>query len=80
MVNWYGVRINAEDEWLNTFVLDPGWVQTDLGNEGARTFGIEQAPTTVEESVAGMYRVLSTTTKEKYGGKVVLYTGEVQSW
>jgi NAD(P)-dependent dehydrogenase (short-subunit alcohol dehydrogenase family) len=25
IVNWYGVRINAEDEWLNAFVLDPGW-------------------------------------------------------
>ena len=80
MVNWYGVRINAEDEWLNTFVLDPGFVQTDLGNEGARAFGMEQAPTTVDESVGGMYQVLTTATKNKYGGKVVLYTGEVQTW
>ena len=80
MVNWYGVRINAEDEWLNTFVLDPGFVQTDLGNEGARTFGMDQAPTTVDESVGGMYQVLTTATKDKYGGKIVLFTGEVQIW
>jgi hypothetical protein len=80
VVSWYGVRINAEDEWLNTFVLDPGFVQTDMGNEGARTFGMEQAPTTVGESVGGMFQVLTTATKEKYGGKVVLYTGEVQAW
>lgn len=78
VVTWYGVRINAEDEWLNTFVLDPGFVQTELGNEGARTFGMEEAPTTVDESVGGMVDVLTTGTKEKYGGKVVLYNGEVQ--
>lgn len=33
---WYGIRINFEDAWLNTFVLDPGWVQTDMGNSGAK--------------------------------------------
>jgi len=77
-VTWYGVRINAEDEWLKTFVLDPGWVQTEMGNEGARTFGMQEAPTTVDEAVNGLYNVLTTATKEKYGGKVVLFTGEVQ--
>lgn len=77
-LTWYGIRINAEDEWLNTFLLDPGWVQTEMGNEGARTFGVEKAPVTVEDSVNGMYEVLTTATKEKWGGKVVLYTGEVQ--
>ena len=78
MVAWYGVRINAEDEWLNTFVMDPGWVQTEMGNEAARLFGVAEAPTTTEDSVNGLYNVLTTATKEKYGGKVVLYTGEVQ--
>lgn len=77
-VAWYGVRINAEDEALNTFVLDPGWVQTDMGNAAANHFGIAAAPTTEEESVNGLFNVLTTATKEKYGGKVVLYTGEVQ--
>ncbi len=77
---WYGVRINAEDEWLNTFVMDPGFVQTEMGNFGARTFGMAEAPTTVDESTGGMYEVLTTATKEKYGGKCVLFTGEVQVW
>ena len=80
MVFWYGVRINAEDEWLNSFVLDPGFVQTELGNLGARTFGMVEAPITVEDSTGGMYNVLTTATKEKYGGKCVLFTGEVQEW
>ncbi|RYP75462.1 hypothetical protein DL771_002347 [Monosporascus sp. 5C6A] len=80
MLQWYGVRINAEDEWLNAFILDPGWVQTDMGNTGAKHFGLEEAPTSFEDSVDGLLQVLTTATKEKYGGKVVLYTGEPQAY
>ena len=29
------------------------WVQTDMGNDGARAVGMEQAQITVEESTAG---------------------------
>ncbi|KAJ5363672.1 uncharacterized protein N7496_009385 [Penicillium cataractarum] len=77
---WYGVRINAEDEWLNTFVLDPGWVQTEMGNSAANDWGIESAPDTIEKSTNGMVRVITEGTKQQYGGRVVLYTGEIQEW
>ena len=80
MVNWYGIRINAEEDWLNTFVLEPGFVQTDMGNTAAWGFGMEKAPTTVDESVNGLYRLLTTATKEEYGGKVISYTGEIKDW
>ncbi|KAI0202533.1 hypothetical protein F4808DRAFT_65385 [Astrocystis sublimbata] len=80
MLFWYGVRINAEEDWLNTFILDPGWVQTDMGNYAARTWGYEQASTGIDEAMDSVFNVLQTATKEKYGGKAVLYTGEVQEW
>ena len=80
MLNWYGVRINAEDDWLNAFVLDPGFVQTDMGNEAASFFGMEQATLTVDESADGMFRVITTGTKEDFGGRLVFYTGEVLAW
>ncbi|KAI2463054.1 NAD(P)-binding protein [Annulohypoxylon bovei var. microspora] len=79
-VNWFVVRINAEDEWLNTFALGPGWVQTELGNTGARGLGFEKAPVSVEESLDGMMRMLAITSKEKHGGKMVSYDGEVSDW
>ena len=72
MVNWYGIRINAEDVWLSTFVLDPG-------DTAARTFGMEKASFTIDDSVDGMFQVLTMATKEKYGGKIVLYTGEIKA-
>ena len=81
MVTWYGVRINAEEDWLTAYVLDPAFTQTDMGNLGARKLGLgEEAPLAVDECCDGLYRVLTTGTKEKFGGKVVLYTGEVQEW
>jgi hypothetical protein len=80
MVFWYGVRINAEEDWLNAFVIDPGWVQTEMGNAAARDFGIDKATLLVDEAMDGVFNVLRTATKEKYGGKAVLYNGEVQEW
>ncbi|KAE8356206.1 hypothetical protein BDV28DRAFT_145391 [Aspergillus coremiiformis] len=80
MINWYGVRINAEDKWLNTFVLDPGWVQTDMGNSAARAWGLDSPPVTVEVSTGGMVDVIVQGTKEQYGGRVVSYDGVVQEW
>ncbi|WDK19197.1 aflatoxin biosynthesis ketoreductase nor-1, partial [Colletotrichum graminicola] len=80
LLNWYGVRINDEDKWLNTFVLGPGFTQTDMGNEGAREFGMQEAPVSVEDCVNGMYQVITTVTKEKHGGRMVQYTGEIQPW
>ncbi|KAK0639653.1 hypothetical protein B0T16DRAFT_383366 [Cercophora newfieldiana] len=78
-LHWYGIRINAENDWLNTLIVDPGWVKTEMGNEGARILmGLAEAPGSVEETINGTYNLLATTTKEKHGGKVVLYTGEVQ--
>ncbi|KAI1088935.1 NAD(P)-binding protein [Rostrohypoxylon terebratum] len=76
-LNWFVARIHAEDEWMNTFALSPGWVQTELGNKGARGLGLEKATVGVDESVDGMMKMLSETSKEKHGGKMVSYDGDV---
>lgn len=77
---WYAVRLNAEDEWLNPFVLDPGWTQTEMGNLSAQLFGFESAPTTIADSCDGLVKMLQTATKEVHGGKMMLYTGEILDW
>ncbi|RWA09456.1 hypothetical protein EKO27_g5627 [Xylaria grammica] len=81
MLNWYGVRINAEEEWLNIFVIDPGLCATEMGTGVARKFGFsEETLLSVDESMGGLFEVLRTTTKEKHGGKTVQYNGEVLPW
>ncbi|KAI0138112.1 NAD(P)-binding protein [Hypoxylon sp. NC0597] len=79
-VNWLTIRINAEDDWLNTFVLCPGWVSTELGDAGARGLGLEKAPDDLDESCDGMVRMIAGSTKEKHGGKMVWYNGTVSGW
>ncbi|ROV94740.1 hypothetical protein VMCG_08898 [Cytospora schulzeri] len=78
LLPWYVVRITAEDEWLTAFVLDPGFVQTETGNSAALIFGMREAPVTVADSADGMFKLLNMATREEHGGKVVLFTGEVQ--
>ena len=86
--SWYLVRINGEDEWLHSFGLSPGLVDTDLGTRGAEGLldrGVDKAfidslMVTVETSCDGMMKVLAGTNKADHGGKLLLYTGEVTPW
>ncbi|KAI1781464.1 hypothetical protein F4818DRAFT_436654 [Hypoxylon cercidicola] len=80
MVTWFGVRINFEESWLNCFVLDPSRVETQSGNAMAQYWGLQSAPDSIDKSCDGMFHVLTTATKEQYGGKIVAYNGEVQPW
>ncbi|KAK4173824.1 hypothetical protein QBC36DRAFT_303360 [Triangularia setosa] len=80
MLNWYGVRLHVEEDWLVTFILDPGWVRTEMGNAAAQLWGLEHANLTIEESVGGMFEVMRGATREKYGGRLVEYTGKIEDW
>ncbi|KAK3369752.1 hypothetical protein B0T24DRAFT_533011 [Lasiosphaeria ovina] len=82
---WYTLKIHLEDDWLHSFSLCPGWVHTDLGDAGAKAFGVDEVTQAkfmigLEESCDGMLKVLSTTTKAEHGGKLVLYNGETVAW
>ncbi|KAJ6023104.1 uncharacterized protein N7446_013458 [Penicillium canescens] len=78
--HWYTKAISAEDPWLNAFVIDPGWVQTDIGNRGAETFGFEKAAITVEESASGVVNVIDVSTLETHSGKPFKYDGSEEAW
>lgn len=53
-LNYLIRKIHFENEELVAFVINPGWVRTDMGNEGAVMNGLVEAPVGVEESVRGM--------------------------
>ena len=40
-----------------------------MGNGGAKSMGMEQAPMTVDDSVGKIVRLLDTATRESHGGK-----------
>ncbi|KAK0622330.1 putative NADPH-dependent 1-acyl dihydroxyacetone phosphate reductase [Immersiella caudata] len=77
---WYALRIHSEEEWLSSLVIDPGWVKTEMGNSGAVQFGLKEAYGEVEDAVNGIYNLTTTATREKFGGKLVQYDGEILTY
>lgn len=72
--------MNAEEEQFTAFVISPSWCQTELGNRGARAFGMEQAPIGVEDSGSQMVQLIDGATKESHSGRLWGHDSEQQTW
>ncbi|KAJ7644531.1 aflatoxin biosynthesis ketoreductase nor-1 [Roridomyces roridus] len=60
--------MDQEHPSLISLAIHPGWVQTEMGNQGALANGMAEAPETVEDSVNGtLARVDQATSKELSG-------------
>ncbi|KAG9247278.1 hypothetical protein BJ878DRAFT_205525 [Calycina marina] len=62
-VHWLTLRIDADEEKNESFVVTPGWAQTDFGNAGAQYFGLKEAETPVEDSCSRMFKPIGEVTK-----------------
>lgn len=61
-------------------LTEDSWVQTDMGNTGAQTLGLEKAEIEVEVSVSGMIKVIDAATRENTSGKFMNYDGTSKPW
>ncbi|KAI2615085.1 hypothetical protein GGR54DRAFT_613997 [Hypoxylon sp. NC1633] len=43
-------KVHCESPKVAAFVIDPGFMQTDTGNTGARLFGMKEAPVRLDDS------------------------------
>ncbi|KAL8380822.1 hypothetical protein RB595_005219 [Gaeumannomyces hyphopodioides] len=82
---WFSIRLDAEEEWLNSFSFHPGWVHTEMGDKGADAFDVDQATrdklmVSLDDSCDGMMEVLAKTSKAEHGGKLVLHSGSPVPW
>ncbi|KAJ3178877.1 hypothetical protein HDU85_005074 [Gaertneriomyces sp. JEL0708] len=68
-------RLHAEEKWLTVFVLNPGWVDTEMGRPAGG-----KPPLTVQESSEGLVKVLEEAKRESHGGKQILYSGADYPW
>ena len=68
-VNFLVNRVHVEHPHITAFPLCPGWVQTDMGNAGAKVAGMEQAPLTLKQSVDGITKLIDEATRETHSGK-----------
>ncbi|KAL2810942.1 NAD(P)-binding protein [Aspergillus granulosus] len=70
-LNWFTLAMHHKHPWLTAVALQPGHVKTEPGNWVAREIGLEEAPTTVEESVSKIINVVDTATRETVSGKYI---------
>ncbi|KAI1398672.1 NAD(P)-binding protein [Hypoxylon fuscum] len=70
-LNWLTQSIHFTNEWLTVVTLHPGLVQTNQGNWVARKVGLEQAPTTIQESSSSIVKVVDGATREGTSGKFI---------
>ncbi|KAL2849275.1 hypothetical protein BJX68DRAFT_276007 [Aspergillus pseudodeflectus] len=68
-MNWLTVAIHNSEEWVTAFAVHPGLVQTDMGNKGAREFGMEEAPNTIEEAITKTTAKIDEATREATSGR-----------
>ncbi|KAK4235195.1 hypothetical protein C8A03DRAFT_18032 [Achaetomium macrosporum] len=71
--NYLVRKLHFENKWLVAFIVDPGHVQTDMGDQGARLMGRKEAPTTLRESVEGICARIDEATKEASSGQFLLH-------
>ncbi|KAI8950685.1 hypothetical protein F4801DRAFT_548026 [Xylaria longipes] len=64
-------KVHCESPGITAFVIDPGFMQTDTGNTGARHFGYEQAFVPVDVAADFAFGQISNATREKTSGKFV---------
>ncbi|KAL8728919.1 MAG: hypothetical protein Q9166_005086 [cf. Caloplaca sp. 2 TL-2023] len=66
--HWIVRKVHFEHPELISLIVDPGLVQTDMGNTGARLFGMKEAPVPTKDSVAGVVAQIDAATKENGSG------------
>lgn len=79
-MHWLTKRIDVEEEKLAAFVISPGWCKTEMGNAGARFFGMEEAIVEPGDSCRGMVKLIEEAKKESHGGKLWSQEGELLAW
>ncbi|KAK7542634.1 putative aflatoxin biosynthesis ketoreductase nor-1 [Phyllosticta citribraziliensis] len=73
-------KIHFEHANVTSFPVDPGFVQTDMGNAGAAMFGLKEATTTIEDSVNYIVSTIDGASKEKTSGHFPTIEGGEFAW
>jgi norsolorinic acid ketoreductase len=64
-------RIHLEHPKITTFVVEPGFVQTDMGNAGARSFGMEKALDEIDDTIAETVKLIDAAGREEHSGRFI---------
>ena len=79
-VNYAAVKFHNEDSKITVAPVQPGWVQTNMGQRAADFAGVAQVPTTIDQSVSGLIKVFDSATKAETSGTFPTFDGEIAVW
>ncbi|KIW73212.1 hypothetical protein PV04_01346 [Phialophora macrospora] len=81
-LNWAASRIHREEDRIVVVAMQPGWVQTAMGNTAAAHAGMspEDVPVTLADSVNGLIAVFDKADKATYSGKFWDQNDVQQPW
>ncbi|GAB7335804.1 hypothetical protein MBLNU13_g08084t1 [Cladosporium sp. NU13] len=79
-LNFVVRKIHFENPGLIAFCVNPGWLQTDLGNHAAVSAGMSQAPVPVEDGVQGILHLIDDATRENTSGRFLGSDGKAVAW
>ncbi|KAJ7505790.1 hypothetical protein B0H11DRAFT_1976210 [Mycena galericulata] len=68
-INFVVKVLDYEHKPLVSLAIHPGWVATEMGNHGAVSNGLPQAPVSIDDSVAGILSRIDGATKDKSSGR-----------
>ncbi|KAF4438725.1 ketoreductase [Fusarium acutatum] len=73
-------RIHFENRDLVAFSINPGWLQTDLGNHAAQSSGLSAAPVSVQDGVNGIVNVIDGATRNVTSGRFLSWENKELPW
>lgn len=81
-VNFVAGKLHREEPKTVVIPVQPGWVQTAMGEKAAELNGMSASdvPVTLEQSVTGLVAVFDKATKEEHSGKFFDQNGEIVPW
>ncbi|KAK4501508.1 hypothetical protein PRZ48_007317 [Zasmidium cellare] len=80
--NWIAGKIHREEEKLVVIPIQPGWVQTSMGEKAAEVAGMSASdvPVTIKDSVHGIVSMLDKATKAEHSGRFWDQEGNELPW
>ena len=81
-VNFAISRIHREEPKMTVVAVQPGWVQTTMGEKAAVWAGMKASdvPVTMEDSIAGMMKLFADANKEVHSGGFWNQEGKQNPW
>ncbi|KAL2835429.1 hypothetical protein BJY01DRAFT_252665 [Aspergillus pseudoustus] len=79
-LNHLTVNLHSENTNITVIALDPGFLDTDMGNAGAKIFGLEKPPHHVGDNVKEIVKLVDVATRDTHSGKFLNFEGKEVPW